>query len=379
MSSSPQRSLPLSAALTAIGAAAALAAPAGHWLPAALWHLVFAVGALPMILLAMGYFVPVLTRSADTPRLLVLGPLAALVAGLGIVGFFLHGTPLLRLATPWLALAAVAGFAVWLAWRWRACLGRPNPCLGWYAAALGLLALGLAAVGLAPHWPQQARPLRLFHIHANTLGFIGLTALGTLQVLLPTVAGRPDPDAATRLARDLKWSAGGAVMVALGSALAPVLALVGAAAYAWPLLRLAGSAWSHWRREILAPGSTLPLLAAAIAGLGVALGHGLAHGWGMTAGAAAIPLYLVGFLLPLVSGAAGHLLPVWLRPGLQDDWHKRSRARLAYGARVRGALLIVAGLLAAQGWLLGYAVGTLGALWLVLALAATALGRGRRA
>lgn len=373
MSASPQRLLPAIAGLTAVAAAAALAAPADRWLPAALWHLVFAVGALPMILAAMGYFVPVLTRSGETPRLMALAPLTALAAGLAIVGHFLHGVPALRLAAPWLGLLAVAGFAAWLQRRWRNCLGHPNPCLAWYAGALGLLALGLLAVAIAPHWPEQTRALRVIHLHLNTLGFMGLTALGTLQVLLPTVVNRPDPEAATRLVRDLKWSIGGALAIALGSATAPTLALAGAAAYAWPLARLLGRAWRIWRHEILAPGTTFPLLVAASTGLALVLGHGTWHGLGKTAGAEAIPLFIVAFLLPLVSGAAGHLLPVWLRPGVQGPWHAQARLSLARGARARAGLLLAAGVLAAQGATPGYAVGALAAAWLVLGMLAVAL------
>ncbi len=368
MSPSPQRFLPFAAALTTIAAGVALAAPQHRWLPAALWHLVFAVGALPMILAAMGYFVPVLTRSGEAPRGLAAAPLAALAAGLGIVGFFVHGTPALRAYAPWLALAAVGAFAAWLALRWRACLGRPNPCLRWYAAALGLLASGLLAVALAPYWPEQARALRLFHLHVNTLGFMGVTALGTLQVLLPTVVGRPDPSVARRLAQDLKWSVAGTLLVAAGAAFAPPLALVGVAAVAWPLLHLLAHAWSTWRKETLAPGSTLPLLVAATTGLLLALAHGVRHALSFAAGADALPLFVVAFLLPLVSGAAGHLLPVWLRPGAQNAWHGQARERLARGARIRAVLLIAGGGLAAFGLAAGYALGLLGALWLVLVM-----------
>jgi len=376
MSQSPQRILVFSAGLTAFGAALALAAPGGRWLPAALWHLVFAVGVLPMILAAMGYFVPVLTRGHGAPAKLALAPLAALLAGLGIVGFFVHGEPLLRLAAPWLALAAVAGFGVWLAARWRRCLGRPNPCLAWYATALALLALGLAAVAAVPLWPEQARGLRLFHLHINTLGFMGLTALGTLQVLLPTVAGRPDPEVMARLRGDLKWSAGGALTLSAGAALAwPPLALAGALAYAWPLWKLARHAWRNLRPHMLSAGNTVPLLAAALAGLALALLHGVGHALAAGDGAAALPLFIVAFLLPLVSGAAGHLLPVWLRPGVQDQWHRDGRARLAFAARTRAVLLVAGGLLAAAGASAGHALGAAGGLWLVLAMLAVTLSR----
>jgi hypothetical protein len=42
-------------------------------------------------------------------------------------------------------------------------------------------------------WPAGYGALRLVHLHLNTLGFIGLTAIGTLHVLMPTVLGKPDP------------------------------------------------------------------------------------------------------------------------------------------------------------------------------------------
>jgi hypothetical protein len=375
MSQIPQRLLPVSAAITAVAVAAALLLPGGDPTPPALWHLVFAVGALPMILAAMTYFVPVLTRSGTAPRLLALAPLAALLAGLGIFDFFHRGTPVLRLASPWLALAAVAGFAAWLGLRWRACLGHPNPCLRWYAAALGCIAAGLAAVAASAAWPQHAHALRLFHLHINTLGFMGITALGTLQVLLPTVAGRPDPEAAVRLARDLKWSLGGALLIAFGAATVPALALAGALAYAWPPLRLIGHAWREWRREVVAAGSVMPLLVAATAGLVATLAHGAMHANGIAEGRAALPLFVIAFLLPLVSGAAGQLLPIWLRPGVQGDWHGHSRQRLALGARLRGVLLLAGGMAAALGNPAAYALGAFAALWLVLAMLAVVASR----
>jgi hypothetical protein len=112
-----------------------------------------------------------------------------------------------------------------------------------------------------------------------------------------------------------------------------------------------------------------------MAGLCLALVFGGLHTVAAMAGADTLPLFVVGFLLPLVSGAAGHLLPVWLRPGLQDAWHRASRARLAAGARLRAVLLLAGGVLAALGSPLGYALGVFGALWLALGMAGTALGR----
>ena len=69
----PHHSPALLAALTAAGAALALAGGAAwrDWPPAAFWHLVFAVGAMPMVFAAMTYFTPVLTRTPEAPRSLV--------------------------------------------------------------------------------------------------------------------------------------------------------------------------------------------------------------------------------------------------------------------------------------------------------------------
>lgn len=343
-----------------------------HWPQAALWHLVFATGALPLILAAMAYFVPVLTRTGTAPSGTTLFPLTALAAGIGIVGWFAHGVPALRLIPPWLALATVAGFGLWLARRWRGSLGHPNPCLHWYAAALGCLGLGLAAAGLSPLLPDQAHALRLFHLHLNTLGFMGLTALGTLQVLLPTVMGRPDPAAMARLRHDLKWSAGGAVAIAAGSAwnLWP-LALAGTTAYAWPVVRLLAGAWRAFGGALLAGGHAAPLLLAATAGLLAAVGHGIGHGAGTAGGRDALPLFAIGFLLPLVSGAVAQLLPVWLRPGTRTEWHGAVRTRLTFGARMRAVALLTGGPLAAAGSAPGYGIGIVAALWLLAAMAAT--------
>lgn len=98
-------------------------------------------------------------------------------------------------------------------------------------------------------WPQVRNELRLLHLHLNTLGFVGLTALGTLQVLLPTALSDPDADAAQRLRHDLPWAAGGALLVAIGAACWPPLALSGAVMYLAVVFRI-GLAWLRrygWR------------------------------------------------------------------------------------------------------------------------------------
>lgn len=370
----PHHSPALLAALTAAGGALALAGSAAwrDWPQAAFWHVVFAAGAMPMVFAAMTYFTPVLTRTPEAPRTLVAIPLVALLAALGIIGWFAHGSATLRLLSPWLGLLATLMFSYWISRRWRACLGQPHACLRWYAAALACLGLGLTAVGLAAILPAWAGPLRAFHLHINTLGFLGLTAIGTLQVLLPTVLGQADPAASRRLARDLPWSAGGALAIAVGAGAWWPLAAVGALAYAWPLGRLLADALRAFGPRLWQARQASPLLVAAMAGLMLVLLHGLLHGGGTGNARDALPLFLIGFLLPLVSGAVTQLLPVWLRPGAQAAWQKSQRWRLAAFARTRAALLAIGGLLAAMGIEFGFVLGIAGALWLLAAMLDTA-------
>ena len=361
---------PLLAALTAVGGLLALLGTAA-WqrvLPAAFWHLAFAVGALPLVLAAMTYFVPVLTRTPAAPRLLALAPLAAGMAGIAIVAWFLEGNEALRLAAPWVALAAVAGLGAWMARRRSTSLGRPHGCLGWYGAALGFLALGLAAVGVSPFLPDHAEALRRLHLHANTLGFLGLAAVGTLQVLLPTVLGYADETVPRRLRRDLPWSVGGTLAILAGAAWWAPAAIVGAVCYALPLLRLLADLIRRRGRALWAPKQPAPLLLAAVAGLLGVLVQGVVHAAEPGFARPVLPQFVIGFLLPLISGAVGQLLPVWWRPGVQDDWHRNARWRLAGFARTRALLLCCGGMLAATGNMAGQALGALGAAWLLAAM-----------
>jgi hypothetical protein len=72
-----------------------------------------------------------------------------------------------------------------------------------------------------------------------------------------------------------------------------------------------------------------------------------------------------------VSGASSQLLPVWLRPGVQGDWHADLRSRLGRHAGLRALLFGLAGVLAGTGhaWGLGLGAATL-AWFLAQALAA---------
>lgn len=337
---------------------AALAAVLSAAPPAPSFHLAFSAGALPLICGAIIHFVPVLTRSAAPSVLIRLLPLAVQAAGVatplalgGVLPYWL-----LHPAATVTALAAVL-LAFWIARRLRATLGAPHPGARWYGAALLCLFL---AVSLVPLWlalPELRPALRLFHLHLNTLGLIGLAALGTLPVLLPTALGRPESTAALRLRRDLLPAVVGALLVAAGAAGAIWLALPGALLLGWVVV----GDLIAWRRAYgakLGAGEAAPLVAAAC-GFLVLLLAGMAHGIGWLAARPALAAYVVLFLLPLVTGALAQLLPVWRHPGPVTPRRRRLGARLLVGSCWRALLFLAGGVLLlfdlAAGWLLGAA------------------------
>ncbi|MEW5967190.1 MAG: hypothetical protein AB1720_09405 [Pseudomonadota bacterium] len=312
-------------------------------------HLALAAGAMPLIFAAMSHFIPVLTRTRAAPAALAGVPLLGATGGaLAVAAIGLPDALWAQHAGALFALVAASALLIWSRLRRAGMLGRPHACLAWYEAALACLIVALLAILASAVWPAQTLALRRLHLHLNTLGFIGMTALGTLAVLLPTVIGRPDPEAATHLRRGLPWAAGGTVLVAAGAAWFAPLAALGAAAWAVPLARM-GHAWQRrYRAELFAAHGAAPLLGAAFMGLVVSL----------LLGAAAVvvptlnPLaaFVAGFLFPLVSGAATQLLPVWLRPGVQDAWHAALRGRLGRHAGLRALSFGLAGVLAGTGY-----------------------------
>ena len=78
-------------------------------------------------------------------------------------------------------------------------------------------------------------------------------------------------------------------------------------------------------------------------------------------------------MLPLVSGAASQLLPVWLRPGIQSDWHARLRARLGRYGGVRAVLFCLGGIAAGLGREWGLLLGAATLIWFLLQAGAALL------
>lgn len=340
----------------------------------ALTHLVLSVGILPLILAAMIHFVPVLTRSRAAGAVVRAAPLLALAAGVAPVLAFVSVRPAAMLidAGALAAIIAAAMVAGWTAARAVRAVGSPHPGLYWYVAALACLIVALCAALAMRVWPEQYLALRRLHLHLNTLGFIALTAVGTLQVLMPTVVNRPDPATARRLRTDIVWAFGGALLISVGSAWLPVLGLVGAALWVVALVRLAGAWWLNFRNEIFALNGAAASLGAALLGLLLLLLGGALHGERVLLSTHAVPAFFAAFLLPLVTGALSHLLPLWRRPAATVAWHNEQRRRLQHWSGLRAVLFLVGGVLLLLGVRAGYALA--GA-----ALALFAFGAVRRA
>jgi hypothetical protein len=343
-------------------------------LPAVHIHLALAMGVMPLIFGAMTHFVPVLTRSKSPPPGIQLVPSFMLASGTLAVHSFASANGVYYF-TAFIALTAAAVFSGWIVRRASGPLNKPHPCLYWYLAAIACLVLALAAVEAMALWPEQRQALKSLHLHLNTLGFIGLTAISTLQVLLPTVAGRFDQQAANRLRGDLKWALGGTLLVAFGTAWFKPLALLGTMLWAMPVVRL-GKAWfALYAGEIWRLHGAAPSLAAALAGFAATLFLGLLHGGVLVSTAGAAHTFILAFLFPLVTGAVSQLFPVWVRSGPQTEWHAQARQKLGMGGGLRGALFLTGGILLGLGWRIGLllALTALIAFMVQLAIAASTL------
>jgi hypothetical protein len=357
-------------------AGAVMLGASGAAMPAAHVHLAFAVGVMPLILGAMTHFVPVLTRSQGPARGISLLPVATTVAG--ALALFSFAFPEVGGNTYYggalLALAAVGVMAGWMRRRGGRSLGAPHPGLHWYLAAVACLALALAAVLAMSLWPEQRVALKRLHLHLNLLGFVGLTAIGTLQVLLPTAVGRPDARAASRLRGDLKLALAGTLLTAVGAGWLDELAWAGMALWLFPVARMLGAWWGLYRGEIFRLHGAAPSLAAASAGFAGALLAGGLHADGQPATGHA-HAFVAGFMFPLVTGAASQLLPVWLRSGPQTGWHGALRACLTRWGGLRALLFLCGGLALGAGWKWGWGLAAVALGLFIGQLAAEFFGR----
>lgn len=311
-------------------------------------HMILAAGIMPLIMGAMIYFTPVLTHSRAPSRPVLLLPGLAMLAGVWVTVSLFRSRDLIFMAAL-LAMLAASSLLGWIGHRARTALGRPHPGLRWYLMALVSLLVGLLAISSVMFWPEHWRPLRRFHLHMNIFGFIGLTAVSTLRVLLPTVAGYAEPAARERLRRDLYPMVFGVFLMAAGSAWWVWLVWPGIALWLMPLARFAAPLVSRWREDVWGwhrPGASLGL---AVFGLMAVLVSGGFHAVGVLPADSALPLFFYIFLFPLVTGAVSYLLPVWIWPLRNTPAYEASVGRLAWGSGAHTCVFLMAGLMVLGG------------------------------
>ncbi len=321
----------------------------------AIYHIIFAIGIVPLILGAMVHFVPVLTRSKKPSRIITVLPMVALIGGVVVTSYFIYpqAVPYGQYIGAVIIITVVASLGYWAYRSGCKAIGSPHPCLNWYLAAIACLFLAISAILITYFIPGQRVALRLLHLHLNTLGFIGITALGTLQVLLPTVAQRGDPESATRMRRHLKWAIAGTIFIACGAAWHASFAWIGVALLAIPLVGICKSWLPLYTREIFTLHGATPSLAAALCGFVIAVIIGTAHAYYYPF-LNPIATFIIAFLMPLVTGAISYLLPLWLHPGQQTAWHQAARKLLGTGTGLRAMVLLIAGVSAGLGYRLGW-------------------------
>lgn len=326
------------------------------------YHIIFAIGVVPLILGAMVHFIPVLSRSRNPPPYMHLLPIAALLGGalLNAHLIFPQTLPAGQQIGAVIVTGSMLSIVIWAYRLKKRSIGRPHPCLDWYLAALIFLLIAVGAILMSHLLPAQRAAFRLLHLHLNTLGFIGITAVGTMQVLLPTTARQQDPQTAPRMQRQLKWMIAGVAITSFGAAWSANLAWIGMTLILVSLLGVF-RAWIPLYADQLfnAHGATASLGAALVGYLSAVI-MGAIHPYHQAVIYPAAA-FAIGFLMPLVTGAVSYLLPLWLRPGQQTDWHQTIRQHLGFGAGWRALTFLAGGVTAGLGHVAGWYLATFAA------------------
>ncbi|HEY3513869.1 multicopper oxidase domain-containing protein [Kribbella sp. NPDC051137] len=293
--------------------------PAPRWL---LIHLLLLGAVSHSILVWSRHFADALLRTPIQPtdrreqslRLLMLnvGVLCVLVGvSAGHWLLTMSGAVALVVAVGWHGAGLVMQLRIALPGRFRV-------TVRYYIAAAGLLPVG-ATIGVVlarvQADPWHAR-LLVAHASINLLGWIGLTALGTLVTLWPTMLRTRIAPGAERAARRALPVLLAGITLAAGGALADVrlLAALGFVVYLVGLGLLAKSFVGAARARPPAAFTTYSVGAAMIwlVGCLVALVIDVARTWSITW---FTPLLAVGFGAQLLFGSMSYLIPVALGGG----------------------------------------------------------------
>jgi nitrite reductase (NO-forming) len=307
-------------------------APAHPLVPAPRWlmiHLLLLGGVTNAILVWSRYFADALLHTPARPgdRRVQSVRLLALNAGVGAV---LAGVTTDVWPVTAAGATAVAGTVVWhgaaLAVQLRRSLpSRFGVTVRYYVAAAALLPVGVGLGSLMAHGlgdPTHDQVM-VAHVGVNVLGWMGLTVVGTLLTLWPTMLRTRIADTAERAARDALPVLVGSVVVVAGAAVAgsrPVVA-VGLVGYLGGLVIAGRPFVTTARARPPASYPTWSVLAALVWLVGtlvfLVVGFATASSWGTAVARFedVTPALAAGFGAQVLLGALSYLVPVVLGGG----------------------------------------------------------------
>lgn len=305
--------------------AAIVVAVAHEWIPEATWLMVHLVGLGAMTHAVMtwsAHFTAALLKTRPDESAALRSSLRLGLLGLGAL-FVLVGVPT---TWWWLVLVGAIGVSVAVIWHGtevvrdlrRALPGRFRICIRYYIAAAMCLPVGVGfgtalAWGLGDDWHAR---LLVAHTMTNLLGWFGLTVVGTLVTFWPTVLRTRMDDRAEKLARQaLPVFLGALAVVVIGSLIGiRWVAVAGLVIYASGLIFWGRCLWTPLRRKLPREFSPASIGLACVWGIVaifttawhvlVTSDQELADAYPLVAS-----IWVVGFLVQLVTGALSYLVP----------------------------------------------------------------------
>lgn len=330
--------------------ATVVVAVAHDWVPVPRWlaiHLFLLGAATHSIVVWSQHFADAMLRTAPRRRAVerIEARLVALNSGVVLVvaGVVTHHA-LVTLAGAFAVATVAIWHAVLLVRQLRSALPARFATTVWfYVVAASLLPFGLAlgfALLRAGDGEMHER-LHVAHVVVNVCGWIGLTVLGTLITLWPTILGaRIVQASAVRAVKALPLLAAGVIIAASGAVAGQRLAVVfGLACYLVGLFQLARGVVGAAR---VRPPTSYAALSIA-AGLAwwagclaaVALYTAQAPDWSSVAGFLdrVAPYLVAGFVVQVLLGALSFLIPVALGGGPKSA--RASHRELSRAGRTR--------------------------------------------
>ena len=327
--------------------------PSSGWL---LVHLLLLGAVSTAILIWSQHFADTLLRRKALGHRISLGlRLSAHTVGaiLVMTGMVIDVYPLVLVGGILVGLNAIAHAVVIVGQSRGAMPGRFAPLVRYYVASALMLAAGVVLGILMARLDGGGEDYeRLFigHLGLNLLGWVGLTVIGTIALLWPTVLHTRVEGATLAGGHTLTVLTGALGLLALGClADLRLIVALGVLVYLAGLGRVLWEALGHLRRAPAVTFAAWSLGAAlawfALCTLGFGLQLALAPSW--TAAAAGVetlvPYFAVGFAAQILLGALSHLVPVVLGGGpaaLKATAAELDRGGLFRAVVVNGALAL---------------------------------------